>query len=88
MKKFLHFKGLVFIMIACSLVIGAMAVVATDAGAANERLVRKIVLLTRPQAAVPDEYETCNLLVAEMKALGINAQLKVMPWEQMAFPTD
>ena len=84
MKKLLHFKGLVFMTVVCALIIGTMAVVATDAAAANDRLVRKIVVLTRPQAAVPDEYETCNLLVAEMQALGINAQLKVMPWEQMA----
>jgi peptide/nickel transport system substrate-binding protein len=71
-------------MVAFGLVFGAVTFSANDAGAANDRLIRKIVVLTRPQAAVPDEYETCNLLVAEMQALGINAQLKVMPWEQMA----
>jgi peptide/nickel transport system substrate-binding protein len=84
MEKYLRFKGLVFMTVACVLVFGTMMLAATDAGAANDRLIRKIVVLTRPQAAVPDEFETCNLLVAEMQALGINAQLKVMPWEQMA----
>ena len=73
-----------WLFMAFVLISGSAVLYATDAGAANDRLIRKIYVLTRPQAAVPDEYETCNLLVAEMQALGLSAQLKVMPWEQMA----
>ncbi len=57
--------------------------VATGADVA-ERTIRKIIVLTEPQANVPQEFETTNQMVAAWKQLGIDAEMKVMPWEQMS----
>ncbi len=51
---------------------------------ANERVIRPLYILTRPQASSPDEFETVRLLVDAMRELGIDAHYRVMPWEQMA----
>jgi len=52
--------------------------------AEEDRLVKKVSILTRPKASSPDEFETVNLLVENMKKVGIEAEAKVVPWEQMA----
>lgn len=49
-----------------------------------ERRVRELVLLSRPQSAAPDEFESTRLLAEEMKKLGLQVKIEIMPWEQMA----
>jgi len=49
----------------------------------SERVIRKLVVFTRPQATSPDEYETSLLITDGMRELGINAEAKVITWEQM-----
>jgi hypothetical protein len=49
-----------------------------------ERRIRKLIVLTEPQANVPQEYETTNLMVNLWKQLGIDVEMKVIPWEQMS----
>lgn len=51
---------------------------------APERVVRELFVLTRPQAANPNEYEIATHIVEGMNELGLNAVLKVMDWAQMA----
>ncbi len=80
--RYYRFLGL--IALALVFTMGAVTIPVDMADAADDRLVRKLTVLTRPQAAAPDEFETANLLVAEMKQIGLNVQMKVMPWEQMA----
>lgn len=51
---------------------------------APERVIRTIEILTRPQSAAPDEFETATLMAEAMKNLGLKTELKVMPWEQIS----
>lgn len=51
---------------------------------APERIIRTLYVLTRPQAANPNEYETAHMIVKDMRALGLDAEVKVMEWAQMA----
>jgi peptide/nickel transport system substrate-binding protein len=48
-----------------------------------ERVIRKLYILTRPQATSPDEYETALLIAEGMRELGLDADAKVITWEQM-----
>lgn len=52
--------------------------------AEGDRVVRQIYVITRPQSSAPDEYETLSFLTTMMKELGIDARLRVIPWEQQA----
>jgi peptide/nickel transport system substrate-binding protein len=51
---------------------------------APERIIRPLEILTRPQSSSPDEFETANLIANAMKELGIDVNLNVVAWEQMA----
>jgi len=53
-------------------------------GQSPDRRVRDLILLTRPQAVDPREFETARFLAPEFEKLGIKVQVRVMPWEQMA----
>ncbi|HXF82489.1 MAG TPA: ABC transporter substrate-binding protein [bacterium] len=65
--------------LALALVLGTMA------GAQSpDRRVRELVLLTRPQAVDPREFETARFLAPEFEKLGLKVTVRVMPWEQMA----
>ncbi len=55
----------------------------TGFGAESDRLV-EVSLITRPKASSPDEFETITILAEEMRKVGIDAKVDVMPWEQMA----
>lgn len=55
-----------------------------DDPAVAERRVRDLVLLSRPQAQSPDEFEFTKLLAAEMTKLGIPVKVDVQPWEKMS----
>ncbi|MEH7482307.1 ABC transporter substrate-binding protein [Neobacillus drentensis] len=48
------------------------------------RVIRPIEILSRPQAAAPDEYETATIIAEGMKQLGLDAKVKVLPWEQLS----
>ena len=56
------------------------AIVAAQA----DRVIRPIYVITRPQSSAPDEYETLSFLTAMMTELGIDARLRVVPWEQQS----
>jgi peptide/nickel transport system substrate-binding protein len=51
---------------------------------APERVIRPIEIMTRPQSAAPDEFETATIIADEMKKLGLDVKLKVIPWEQLS----
>lgn len=56
---------------------------ATGADVAERRM-RELVLVSRPQAQAPDEFEYTKLLAAEMNKLGIPTRVDVQPWEKMS----
>jgi peptide/nickel transport system substrate-binding protein len=60
----------------------AFGTVAT--GQTPDRRVRELIMLTRPQAVDPREFETARLLAPEFEKLGVKVTVRVMPWEQMA----
>lgn len=51
---------------------------------AAARRIRKLIILTQPQANVPEEYEAIQLAVSQIRQLGIDIEAKVVPWEQMS----
>jgi peptide/nickel transport system substrate-binding protein len=55
----------------------AGAVTAQDA-------IRTIHLLSRPQAGQPAEFQSIQLIAQEWRALGLDVEVDVMPWEQMS----
>lgn len=46
--------------------------------------IRSIELFTRPQASQPQEFQSAQLIAQEWRKLGLDVEVKVMPWEQMA----
>ena len=46
--------------------------------------IRPLQLLTRPQAAQPQEFQFVQLIAQEWEKLGLHVEVQVMPWEQMA----
>lgn len=46
--------------------------------------IRKIELLSRPQAAQPAEFQAMQLIAQEWRNLGLDVEVNVMPWSQMA----
>lgn len=83
MKKQKFFKCL-FIVLIMILVIGFSGIVQAASGANDpERVIRKLVVFSRPQATSPDEYETALLIVNAMRELGLDVDAKVITWEQM-----
>jgi len=62
----------------------ALAFGTVVSGQSPDRRVRDLILLTRPQAVDPREFETARFLAPEFEKLGIKVQVRVMPWEQMA----
>ncbi|MDQ7843128.1 MAG: ABC transporter substrate-binding protein [Armatimonadota bacterium] len=67
------------VTVGLALIFGAAA-----SGQAPDRRVRELVLLTRPQAVDPREFETARFLAPEFEKLGLKVSVRVMPWEQMA----
>lgn len=49
-----------------------------------ERRMRELVLVSRPQAQAPDEFEFTKLIAAEMTKLGIPVKVEIQPWEKMS----
>ena len=46
--------------------------------------IRPLELLTRPQAVDPQEYQSAQLIAQEWRKLGLDVEVTVMPWEQLA----
>lgn len=46
--------------------------------------IRTIEILTRPQASQPQEFQSIQLIAQEWRKLGLDVEVKVMPWEQMS----
>jgi len=53
-------------------------------GAASADQIRQLKILSRPQAAQPQEYQTIQLIAQEWRKLGLDVKVELMPWEQMA----
>jgi peptide/nickel transport system substrate-binding protein len=56
--------------------------IVTDAD--PSRYLDPITILSRPQAAAPDEYETAILIRDGLRELGLEVEVQTMPWEQLA----
>ena len=65
---------------------GAAGVAAPSGAAAQDgsRRVRKLSLLVQPQANVPEEFEGIQLAASQMKEIGLDLEVQVMPWEQLS----
>ncbi len=61
----------------------AAAMMALPAWAAGDTI-RTLTILTRPQAAQPQEFQSIQLIAQEWRKLGIDVKVQVMPWEQMS----
>ncbi|MBC7078259.1 MAG: hypothetical protein H5T92_08145, partial [Synergistales bacterium] len=70
----------------------ALMLVATFAGCSGgsktqgdeaERVIRKLVVLSRTQGEAPHEFETLKLLTEDMKKLGLDVELRIIPWDQL-----
>ncbi len=72
-------KGLLMGVAAAALTIGAAAPLL----AAGDEI-RPLKILTRPQAAQPQEFQFVQLIAQEWEKLGLDIEIEVMPWEQMA----
>jgi len=73
-----------WLRIAVVTLILALALGAVATGQSPDRRVRELILLTRPQAVDPREFETARFLAPEFEKLGVKVTVRVMPWEQMA----
>ena len=60
-----------------------LAIVAASPALAGDPI-RKIEIFTRPQAAQPQEFQSVQLIAQEWRKLGLDVEVKVMPWEQMS----
>ncbi len=76
LKRVIRFAGVGIVLV---LALGTVAQSQTQ-----DRRVRELVLLTRPQAADPPEFETARLVAPDFEKLGLKVTVRVMPWEQMA----
>lgn len=70
---------IVVVTLALALAFGTVA-----SGQSPDRRVRELILLTRPQAVDPREFETARFVAPEFEKLGVKITVRVMPWEQMA----
>lgn len=81
MKKYLII--FYFLVIIISLILLTSALGFTSGANDEERVMRELVLLSKPQAASPMEYEMAIYIADEMRKLGINVRHKPMAWEQL-----
>src|SRR5207245_1192381 len=70
--------------IAVAVVVLTLTAGAVAVGQTQDRRVRELILLTQPQAAEPQEFETARLLAPEFEKLGFKVTVRVMPWEQQS----
>lgn len=60
-----------------------LALVAASPASAGDPI-RKIEIYSRPQASQPQEFQSVQLIAQEWRKLGLDVEVKVMPWEQMS----
>ncbi|HLQ63117.1 MAG TPA: twin-arginine translocation pathway signal protein, partial [bacterium] len=75
-KRVLRFAGVGIVLV---LALGTVAQSQTQ-----DRRVRELIVLTRPQSADPQEFETSRLVAPDFESLGLKVTVRVMPWEQMS----
>ncbi len=64
--------------------VGVMAPSGASAAQQDPRRVRKLSLAVQPQANVPEEFEGIQLAAGQLKQIGLDLEIQVMPWEQMS----
>src|SRR3989441_8421680 len=74
----------ILVRIAVAVVVLTLTAGAVAVGQTQDRRVRELNLLTRPQAVDPQEVEMARLLAPEFEKLGLKVTVRVMPWEQLA----
>ena len=74
----------ILVRIAVAVVVLTLTAGAVAVGQTQDRRVRELILLTRPQAVDPQEFEMARLLAPEFEKLGLKVTVRVMPWEQLA----
>lgn len=60
----------------------ALAIAGPAFAAGDE--IREITIFSRPQAAQPSEFQFVQLIAQEWRRLGLDVNVEIMPWEQMA----
>lgn len=63
--------------------VAVCATLAVPAYATGDKI-RAMKLISRPQAAQPQEFQFTQLIAQEWRQLGLDVEVKVMPWKQMA----
>jgi len=68
---------------------GAAAAAALVQGSAraaqgDPRRIRKVTIAVQPQANVPEEFEGIQLAAQQLQQIGLDLEVRVMPWEQMS----
>ena len=64
--------------------VGMAAPGAAKAAQGGSRRVRKLSLAVQPQANVPEEFESIQLAAGQLREIGLDLDIQVMPWEQMS----
>ncbi len=64
--------------------VGSVTPSAATAAQQDPRRVRKLSLAVQPQANVPEEFEGIQLAAGQLKQIGLDLEIQVMPWEQMS----
>src|SRR5207249_5824933 len=74
----------ILVRIAVAVVVLTLTAGAVAVGQTQDRRVRELILLTRPQAVDPQEFEMARLLAPEFEKLGLTTTVRGLPWELRA----
>lgn len=64
--------------------LAAVALLLIGAAFAQGDRIRTIELLSRPQAAAPQEFQSAQLIAQAWRDLGVDVEVRALPWEQLA----
>lgn len=64
--------------------LGLAAPSGASAAQQDPRRIRTLTIAVQPQANVPEEFEGIQLAAQQLKQLGLDLNVQVMPWEQMS----
>ncbi len=64
--------------------LSTLAVLTLTTVQAQGEEIRTLELLSRPQAAAPQEFQSAQLIAQEWRNLGLDVKVTVMPWEQLS----
>ncbi len=67
-----------------NLVTAAMGLTVLSAPVLAGEEIRTIEIYSRPQASQPAEFQSVQLIAQEWEKLGLDVEVKVMPWEQLS----